>query len=122
MFKSIQLFIVYLSITANLSHWWIYLTTCSQSCARLISRKNLSIFKSALECAVIVATNVLSQYSITMKHELFNLIIKLQFMELWKSLHMAILTSLQLVTPAASYNTWTIENDSLVNYWPQQSF
>ena len=43
-------------------------------------------------------------------------------MELWKSLQMAFLASLQLVTPAAFYNILTTENDSLVNYWPQQSF
>jgi hypothetical protein len=35
---------------------------------------------------------------------------------------MAKLTSFQLVTPAAYYNNLTTENDSLVNYWPQQSF
>jgi len=43
-------------------------------------------------------------------------------MELSTSLQMAKLASLQLATPAAYYNILTTENDSLVNYWPQQSF
>ena len=70
-------------------------------CSHDFSQNSVN-FKSALECAVIAATNVLSQYSITMKHEIFNLIIMLQFTELWKSLRMAILASLQLFTSAAS--------------------
>ena len=43
-------------------------------------------------------------------------------MELWTSLQMAKLAYSQLVTPAAYYNILTTENDSLVNYWTQQSF
>jgi hypothetical protein len=57
-----------------------------------------------------------------MKHEIFNLIIELQFIELWKSLQMAILAFLQLATSAASCDNLTTESDSLVNYWQQQSF
>ena len=42
-------------------------------------------------------------------------------MALWTSLQMANLAFSQLVTPAAYYINLIIENDSLVNNWPQQS-
>ena len=74
-----------------------------------------------LHCTGSSAIYAFSQISITINHKEFKLIIQPQPMELWTSLQMAKLASSPLVTPAAYYNNLTIENDSLVNNWPQQS-
>ena len=59
------------------------------------------------------------QLSTSTKHIFIKRIIKLQFMELWKSLQTAYLAFIHLVSSAASCHILRTENDSLVNYWPR---
>jgi hypothetical protein len=88
----------------------------------LVIWKTSAIYISVLGCAGITAIESFGLSTTTMNHNIFNLIIKLPFLKLWMSLQLVIWASLQLVTSSASCNISTTENDSLVNYWPQQLF
>ena len=78
-------------------------------------------FNFVLKCAGSPEINAFSHFTISKKHKQFNLIVQPQPMALWTSLQMANSAFSHLVTPAAYYINSIIENDSLVNNWPQQS-
>ena len=78
-------------------------------------------FNFVLKCAGSPEINAFSHFTISKKHKQFNLIVQPQPMALWTPLQMANLAFSQLVIPAAYYINLIIENDSLVNNWPQQS-
>ena len=83
----------------------------------LVSWRNSAEYNLVLESAGRTAIINFGQLSTSTKHIFIKRIIKLWFLELWKSLQAPISPIIHLVSSAASWNNLRTENDSSVKYW-----